>query len=151
MQHKYACTRWLHSFWVTSFRHRSSYSSLIFKTTTFIYGRLSGWLSSSHEWNPFHTILISASYIILCSWTPRLYCLPSQALPTDPSPNILPLTVNKVQIVWKTPSRRTMWLNCCDCFHITSVAFAYKTWSKTHITFLWCSVLDTVPHTRWTC
>ena len=51
-------------------------------------------------------------------------------------PNLSPITANKVQMVWKTPSRRTMWLNCCGCFHITSAAFAYKAWSKTLIT-LW--------------
>ena len=68
------------SFWMTSFRrlwHRSSYSSFIIKTTTFIYGRSSGGLSSSHERNHFHRILTSASFIILCSRTPRLHCLPS--------------------------------------------------------------------------
>ena len=49
------------SFWMTSFRrlwHRSSCSSFILKTTTFKYGRSSWWLSSSHEWNPSHMILL---------------------------------------------------------------------------------------------
>ena len=91
----------------------------------------------------------SALYIILCSRTPRLYCLPSTTLPTDPSaiisnyiatsrkpasPNLLPITANKLQMVCKTLNRRTMWLNCCGCSHITSAVFAYKAWSKTHST-----------------
>ena len=87
----------------------------------------------------------SALFIILCSRTPRLYCLPSTTLPTDPSaiipnyiatsrkpasPNLLPITANKLQMVCKTLNRRAMWINCCGCSHITSAVFAYKAWSK---------------------
>ena len=56
------------SFWMTSFRrlwHRSSCSSFILKTTTFKHGRSSGWLSSSHEWNPSHMILVRC-FIYYC-------------------------------------------------------------------------------------
>ena len=85
----------------------------------------------------------SALYIILCSRTPRLYCLPSTTLPTDPSaiipnyiatsrkpasPNLLPITANKLQMVCKTLNR-------------------YKAWSKTHSTSSICRVF--VMYCAW--
>ena len=102
------------SFWMTSFRqlwHRSSCSSFILKTTTFnmaghqgdcplaMNGILPTWSS------------LSASYIILCSRTTRLYCLPFTTLPTDPSAIIS----NSIATSRKPASPNLLPINCKWC------------------------------------